>query len=172
MDSTKFQMSDGEIKKNWEHSQQDVPQVRCLAELNAVSVPVMHQKLKELGLTVPDMNFHKSKTNPAVPHELAYGLYLQHLKDGEIGEKLGFSATAIRKWRESWDYPDISTDGRKTTAISVKQLADMISQISKVCPGALVAVNGAPVTNIQVTASMELGARQRVDVTLAGNEVI
>ena len=120
MGMTKYQMSDEEIKLKWARGGKKVPDVRCLADLNAVDVPTMRQKLIELGCdSVPDMTLHKNKTNPPVPHDDAYALYLQHMSDADIGAQVGLSATAIRKWRAQWGYPDISKDGRKGTAIRI-----------------------------------------------------
>ena len=96
-----MQMSDGEILSSWKNAQNQKEQVGILADLNAVSVSKMREKLLELG--AENVPAGRKKPGPSPRYKLdelrAMELYNDGMNDLEMAECLGVSATTVTQWR-------------------------------------------------------------------------
>ena len=93
----RFYMTSDEILSNWNRCLNPREQVKILAELNAVSVPKMLDKLESLGVYVEP--YRKKRAGKLDP-EKALELWRQGLDDPAIGRTFGVSASSVRRWRD------------------------------------------------------------------------
>ena len=97
-----MQMSDHEILYHYNHAADQAAQVKILAELNAVDVPTMRNKLLDLGAkNVPGEKTHMPKRlgRRTFDENRAFALYEEGACDFDMAEALGVSRTTIADWR-------------------------------------------------------------------------
>lgn len=95
-----MQMTDGEILRSWNNAEDQKAQVAILADLNAVSVSAMREKLLELGAENVPAGRKKANCPHAKLDELrAMELYNEGMNDLEIAECLGVALSTVTRWR-------------------------------------------------------------------------
>lgn len=101
----KFAMGDDEIRVSFNTARDPKSQVRVLAELNAVPVKSMAEKLAALGCSVPELpeswlkaQVQKAKT-PPFDEDRARALFAEGKSDLDIAEMLGVSVYQFGEWR-------------------------------------------------------------------------
>ena len=97
-----MQMSDHEILYHYNHAADQAAQVKILAELNAVDVPTMRNKLLDLGAqNMPGEKTHVPKRlgKRSFDENRAFTLYDEGLCDFDLAEALGVSRATIADWR-------------------------------------------------------------------------
>ena len=99
-----MQMSDHEILYEYRHAVNPAAQIKVLAELNAVSVGAMRNKLLDLGAELPDVTITpRNLTASAIDHARAWELYNLGLCDHDMAEALGVSKNTVANWRNQND---------------------------------------------------------------------
>lgn len=95
-------MSDHEILYDYNHAADQASQVRILAELNAVDVSTMRNKLMDLGVKdVPlKPSIPKRKGCVTFDEKLAFELHGQGMCDPDLAAALGVSRNTISDWRK------------------------------------------------------------------------
>ena len=96
-----MQMSDHEILYHYNHAADQAAQVKILAELNAVDVPTMRNKLLDLGAqnVTPVEKLPRRMGGVRFDENRAEELYNDGLCDHDIAECLGISGSTVADWR-------------------------------------------------------------------------
>lgn len=102
-----YEMSDDEIRVSYNTAKRKPDQVKVLAELNAVTVPKMRQKLLELGCDMqastkarkPSVQSSRGPRKAPVDEARAMELYHAGKSDLDMAEMLGVSIYRVRQWR-------------------------------------------------------------------------
>lgn len=97
-----MQMSDHEILYHYNHAVDPAAQVKILAQLNAVDVPTMRNKLLDLGaVDVPaeKTSTPKRKGTVTFDERRALNLYNEGLCDQDIAKELGVCRKTVADWR-------------------------------------------------------------------------
>lgn len=96
-----MQMSDHEILYHYNHAADQAAQVKILAELNAVDVPTMRNKLLDLGAqnVAPVEKLPRRMGGVSFDENRAEELYNDGLCDHDIAECLGISRSTVADWR-------------------------------------------------------------------------
>lgn len=94
-------MSDHEILYHYNHAADQAAQVKILAELNAVDVPTMRNKLLDLGAqnVAPVEKLPRRMGGVSFDENRAEELYNDGLCDHDIAECLGISGSTVADWR-------------------------------------------------------------------------
>lgn len=98
-----MQMSDHEILYHYNHAADQAAQVKILAELNAVDVATMRNKLLDLGAqNVPrgSSGVPKRKDSVTFDEKRAWELYNEGLCDPDIAKELGVCRKTVADWRK------------------------------------------------------------------------
>ena len=100
-----MQMSDHEILYEYRHAVNPAAQIKVLAELNAVSVGAMRNKLLDLGAELPaePTKTPRNLAASAIDHTRAWELYNEGLCDHDMAEALGVSKNTVANWRNQND---------------------------------------------------------------------
>ena len=99
-----MQMSDHELLYEYRHAVNPAAQIKVLAELNAVSVGAMRNKLLDLGAELPDVTITpRNLAASAIDHARAWELYNEGLCDHDMAEALGVSKNTVANWRNQND---------------------------------------------------------------------
>ena len=99
-----MQMSDHELLYEYRHAVNPAAQIKVLAELNAVSVGAMRNKLLDLGAELPDVTITpRNLTASAIDGARAWELYNEGLCDHDMAETLGVSKKTVANWRQQND---------------------------------------------------------------------
>ena len=97
-------MSDHEILYDYNHAADQAAQVRILAELNAVDIPTMRNKLLDLGAQgVPPerAKMPRRRGNASYDKKCAMELYNAGCCDEVIAKELGISQRSVYDWRRN-----------------------------------------------------------------------
>ena len=96
-----MQMSDHEILYHYNHAVDQAAQVKILAELNAVDVPTMRNKLLDLGAqnVTPVEKLPRRMGGVRFDENRAEELYNDGLCDHDIAECLGIGKSTVADWR-------------------------------------------------------------------------
>ena len=96
-----MQMTDGEILTSWKQAKDQKAQLGILADLNAVSVKTMREKLLEMGAeNVPAARKGNNRHAARIDELRAMELYNQGLCDLDIAETCGVSVVTVQNWRK------------------------------------------------------------------------
>lgn len=110
----RFSMSDEEIKVSYNNATDRKAQVKILAELNAVPIQSMAEKLKRLGFVVPEIPVKWTEPVPPLREvkpnfdvDLARKLFDEGKPDKEIAEAVGLKRSTFAYWRQrmGWQKP-------------------------------------------------------------------
>ena len=97
-------MSDHEILYDYNHAADQAVQIKILAELNAVDVPTMRNKLLDLGVKeVPPerAKMPRRRGNASYDKKCAMELYNAGCCDEVIAKELGISQRSVYDWRRT-----------------------------------------------------------------------
>lgn len=101
-----MQMSDHELLYHYNHAADQAAQIRILAELNAVDVPTMRNKLLDLGAqNVPAEREKVPRRLGSVTFDenRAMELYNTGCCDSDLARELGVSRNTVADWRKRND---------------------------------------------------------------------
>ena len=150
-----MQMTDAEILSSYKGAKDPKAQITVLADLNGVCKAEMAQKLRELGVHIPE-----AKPRPSAMDELrAAELYRAGACDLDIAEQLGCKKTQVTEWRKrsglAANYPQHRAPAKKQKApdpepgpavpepsgtMTAARMAQVLGQIAKWHPEARVTV--------------------------------
>ena len=162
-------MSDHEILYDYNHAADQAAQVRILAELNAVDVATMRNKLLDLGAkNVPDEKYAPKRLgSTSFDESLAFELHSAGGCDEDMAKALGVCRRTIADWRqrnglrinrklpvprepETESDPEILIQAVEQSFMSVGGLLRAARQIMSAFPQAEVFVGGQRLCDIRV----------------------
>ena len=171
-----MQMSDHEILYEYRHAVNPAAQIKVLAELNAVSVGVMRNKLLDLGAELPaePTKTPRNLTASVIDDARAWELYNEGLCDHDMAEALGVSKKTVANWRQQNDLkchrapsgyiqskiapqapepeeaPPEPTEPSEPQYMSVEGLLRVTEQMHKAFPQAVITAGGRYLRDIRV----------------------
>ena len=182
----RFSMSDDEIKVSYNNATDRKAQVKILAELNAVPIQSMAEKLKRLGFVVPEIPMKWTEPVPPLREvkpnfdvELAKKMFEEGKPDKEIAEAVGLKRAAFTSWRQrmGWqNHPPKQRQPRKSAPavvspedahckepieapapLSAMDIGSLILSVSERYRGLTFTVNGAPVRGVNLHIQLGVG---------------
>lgn len=160
-----MQMSDHEILYHYNHAADQAAQVEILAQLNAVDVPTMRNKLLDLGAKgVPQLKTNVRR-NVSIDDQRAMALYNEGLCDLDMAEALGVSRNTVADWRKRKNLkchrqkpgyvevqPETAEDepAEERAHMGVDGLLRVTQQMQEAFPQAVVTAGGRYVRDIRI----------------------
>ena len=165
-----MQMTDAEILSSYKGAKDPKAQITVLADLNGVCKAEMAQKLRELGVHIPE-----PKPRPSAMDELrAAELYRAGACDLDIAEQLGCKKTQVTEWRKrsglAANYPQHRAPAKKQKApdpepgpavpegsgtMTAARMAQIFTQLAKWHPDAAVSFSGQDIRRVELVSTYE-----------------
>lgn len=171
-----MQMSDHEILYHYNHAADQAAQVKILAELNAVDVATMRNKLLDLGAqNVPrgSSGVPKRKDSVTFDEKRAWELYNEGWCDPDMAKELGVCRKTVADWRKKNGLnihrklpeaeqvqpepepderlvPSASPVPKEPAYMGVEVLLRLVQQMHAAFPGALVTAGGRPISDVRI----------------------
>ena len=172
-------MTDAEILSSYKGAKNPKDQITVLADLNGVCKAEMAQKLRELGVHIPE-----PKPRPSAMDELrAAELYRAGACDLDIAEQLGCKKTQVTEWRKrsglAANYPQHRAPAKKQKApapepgpavpepsgtMTAARMAQVLGQIAKWHPEARVLLAGKAVAGICLVSRYGLDGEPELEI--------
>lgn len=154
-----MQMSDHELLYEYRHAVNRKAQIGVLADLNAVSVAAMHQKLEMLGAEdLPPLRDIPApialRQTVHIDEDRAMQLYNAGMGDLDMAEALGVGRKAVADWRQKHN---LKIHRQKPTARTSETISYM--KVSGLLRIAKEAFDAAPETAIVVSGKRVKDAR-------------
>ncbi len=154
-----MQMSDHELLYEYRHAVNRKAQIGVLADLNAVSVAVMHQKLEMLGAEdLPPLRDIPApialRQTVHIDEDRAMQLYNAGMCDLDMAEALGVGRKAVADWRQKHN---LKIHRQKPTTRTSETISYM--KVSGLLRIAKKAFDAAPETAIVVSGKRVKDAR-------------
>lgn len=174
-----MQMTDAEILSSYKGAKNPKDQITVLADLNGVCKAEMAQKLRELGVQIPE-----PKLRPSAMDELrAAELYRAGACDLDIAEQLGCKKAQVTEWRKrsglAANYPQHRAPAKKQKApapepgpavpegsgtMTAARMAQVLGQIAKWHPEARVLLAGKAVAGICLVSRYGLDGEPELEI--------